>query len=113
MRRVCVVGLVDASSHKSWAVVAMTKSANESHLWFVQRGWPRRAGRQRSEIKCCSGVLHDVFTRSGVDCGDSVAGLAFGHRVAEDEVLRQMQALVGETGAKAVQAIIQSANRWA
>ena len=41
----------------------------------------------------------------------AVAGLAFGHRAAEGEVLRQMQALVGETGAKAVQAIIQSANR--
>jgi membrane protein len=41
----------------------------------------------------------------------AVAGLAFGQRAAEGEVLRQMQALVGETGAKAVQAIIQSANR--
>jgi membrane protein len=41
----------------------------------------------------------------------AVAGLAFGQRAAEGEALRQMQALVGETGAKAVQAIIQSANR--
>ena len=41
----------------------------------------------------------------------AVAGLVFGQRAAEGEVLRQMQALVGETGAKAVQAIIQSANR--
>ena len=41
----------------------------------------------------------------------AVAGLAFGKSAAEGEVLRQMQALVGETGAKAVQAIIQSANR--
>jgi membrane protein len=40
----------------------------------------------------------------------AVAGLAFGKSAAEGEVLRQMQALVGETGAKAVQAI-QSANR--
>jgi membrane protein len=41
----------------------------------------------------------------------AVAGLAFGQSAAEGEVLRQMQALVGETGAKAVQAIIQNANR--
>jgi membrane protein len=41
----------------------------------------------------------------------AVAGLAFGQRAAEGEVLRQIQALVGETGARAVQAIIQSANR--
>jgi membrane protein len=41
----------------------------------------------------------------------AVAGLAFGQRAAEGEVLRQIQALVGETGARAVQAVIQSANR--
>lgn len=41
----------------------------------------------------------------------AVAGLAFGQRAAEGEVLRQIHILVGETGARAVQAIIQSANR--
>jgi membrane protein len=41
----------------------------------------------------------------------AVAGLVFGQRAAEGEVLRQIQALVGETGARTVQAIIQSANR--
>jgi membrane protein len=41
----------------------------------------------------------------------AVAGLAFGQGAAEGEVLRQIQTLVGETGARAVQAIIQSANR--
>ena len=41
----------------------------------------------------------------------AVAGLAFGRRAAEGEVLRQIQSLVGETGARAVQAIIQNANR--
>jgi membrane protein len=41
----------------------------------------------------------------------SVAGLAFGQRAAEGEFLRQLQGLVGETGARAIQAILQSANR--
>jgi membrane protein len=41
----------------------------------------------------------------------SVAGLAFGQKAAEGEFSRQLQGLVGETGARAIQAIIQSANR--
>ncbi len=41
----------------------------------------------------------------------SVAGLAFGQKAAEGEFLRQLQGLVGETGARAVQAILQSADR--
>jgi membrane protein len=41
----------------------------------------------------------------------AVAGLAFGQKAAEGEFLRQLQALVGEAGARAVQAIIQNANR--
>jgi len=41
----------------------------------------------------------------------SVAGLAFGQKAAEGEFLRQLQGLVGKTGARAIQAIIQSADR--
>ena len=41
----------------------------------------------------------------------SVAGLAFGQKAAEGEFSRQLQGLVGETGARAIQAILQSANR--
>jgi membrane protein len=41
----------------------------------------------------------------------AIAGLAFGQKAAEGEFLLQLQALVGQTGARAVQAIIQSANR--
>jgi membrane protein len=41
----------------------------------------------------------------------SVAGLAFGQKAAEGELSRQLQGLLGETGARAVQAILQSANR--
>src|SRR5208337_240581 len=41
----------------------------------------------------------------------SVAGLAFGQKAAEGEFSRQLQGLVGETGAKAIQAIMQNANR--
>jgi membrane protein len=41
----------------------------------------------------------------------SVAGLAFGQKAAEGEFLRQLQGLVGETGARAIQAIIQSTDR--
>jgi membrane protein len=41
----------------------------------------------------------------------SVAGLAFGQKVAEGEFSRQLQSLVGETGARAIQAILQNANR--
>ena len=41
----------------------------------------------------------------------SVAGLAFGQKAAEGEFARQLQSLLGETGAKAIQAILQNANR--
>ena len=41
----------------------------------------------------------------------AVAGLGFWQKVAEAEVLRQMQALVGETTARVLQTAIQSANR--
>src|SRR5208337_5175932 len=41
----------------------------------------------------------------------AVAGLAFGQKAAEGEFSRQLQALVGATGARAIQAIIRSANR--
>jgi membrane protein len=41
----------------------------------------------------------------------SVVGLAFGQKAAESEFVRQLQGLLGETGARAVQAILQSANR--
>lgn len=41
----------------------------------------------------------------------SVAGLAFGQRAAEGEFLRQLQGLVGGTGARAIQSIIRSADR--
>ena len=41
----------------------------------------------------------------------AVAGLAFGQEAAEGEFSRQLQGLVGETGARAIQALIRSANR--
>jgi membrane protein len=41
----------------------------------------------------------------------AVAGLGFWQKVAEAEVLRQLQALVGETSARVLQTAIQSANR--
>src|SRR5271157_4378233 len=41
----------------------------------------------------------------------SVAGLAFGQKAAEGEFSRQLQGLLGQTGARAIQAIVQSANR--
>ena len=41
----------------------------------------------------------------------SVAGLAFGQKAAEGEFARQLQSLVGTTGARAIQAILRSANR--
>ena len=41
----------------------------------------------------------------------AVAGLAFGHRAAEGEILQQLQSVMGETGARAVQALLQSVNR--
>src|SRR5579875_150981 len=41
----------------------------------------------------------------------AVAGLAFGHRAAEGEILQQLQSVVGEAGARAVQAMIQTAER--
>jgi membrane protein len=40
-----------------------------------------------------------------------VAGLAFGQRAAEAQILQQLQSVVGEAGARAVQAMIQSAER--
>ncbi len=35
----------------------------------------------------------------------AVAGLAFGQRAAEGEILQQLQSVVGETGARPVQAL--------
>jgi membrane protein len=40
-----------------------------------------------------------------------VAGLAFGQRAAEAQILQQLQSVVGEAGARVVQAMIQSADR--
>src|SRR5579863_444853 len=41
----------------------------------------------------------------------AVAGAVFGRAAAEGEILRQIQAFVGRTGAAAIQTVIQSANR--
>jgi membrane protein len=41
----------------------------------------------------------------------AVAGLVFGHQAAEGQILLQLQVMVGETGARAVQTVIQSADR--
>jgi len=41
----------------------------------------------------------------------AVAGFAFGNQAAAGGILPQLQALVGETGARAVQIVIQSADR--
>src|SRR5579862_4991937 len=41
----------------------------------------------------------------------SVASLAFGQKAAQGEFSRQLQDLLGTTGAKAVQAIIRNAHR--
>ncbi len=41
----------------------------------------------------------------------AIAGLAFGQKAAEGEFLRQLQTLIGDTGARAVQAILQSADQ--
>lgn len=41
----------------------------------------------------------------------SVAGLVFGQKAAEVEFSQQLQSWVGEAGARAIQAILQSANR--
>ncbi len=41
----------------------------------------------------------------------SVAGLAFGQKAAEGEFFLQLKGIVGVTGARAIQAILQSANR--
>jgi membrane protein len=41
----------------------------------------------------------------------AVAGLGFWHKLAETEALRQIQALLGETSAKALQAAILNANK--
>lgn len=40
-----------------------------------------------------------------------VVGMAFGQKVAEGEFFSQLQGLVGNSGARAIQAIVQSANR--
>lgn len=41
----------------------------------------------------------------------AMAGLVFGKRAAEGEILQQLQSVMGKTGARAVQALIQSVNR--
>src|SRR5579863_5401427 len=41
----------------------------------------------------------------------AVAGLAFGHRAAAGEILQRLQSVLGETGTRAVEALIHSADR--
>jgi membrane protein len=41
----------------------------------------------------------------------SIAGVAFGHRAAQQEIVRQFQGLIGTQGATAIETIIQSTNR--
>ncbi len=41
----------------------------------------------------------------------AIAGLVFGREAAQGEVLRQIQAWVGQAGAAAIQTVLQSANR--
>jgi len=41
----------------------------------------------------------------------AVAGVVFGREAAEGEILRQIQTLVGHSGATTIQSVIQSANR--
>src|SRR5437762_2280721 len=41
----------------------------------------------------------------------AVAGLAFGKRAAEGEIVQQLQSLIGGTGARAVQGLLQTVNR--
>ena len=41
----------------------------------------------------------------------SVAGLAFGEKAAQGEIVRQFQGLVGTQGATAIETILQSTNR--
>jgi membrane protein len=40
-----------------------------------------------------------------------IAGVAFGHRAAQQEIVRQFQGLIGTQGATAIETIIQSTNR--
>src|SRR5271166_3254026 len=68
-------------------------------------------GGQRPQHGCGAGVLHHLFARSVLIIAISIAGMAFGQKAAEGEFLRQLQGLVGETGARAIQAILQNANR--
>jgi uncharacterized BrkB/YihY/UPF0761 family membrane protein len=43
----------------------------------------------------------------------SIAGIAFGEKAAQGEIVRQFQGLVGMQGATAIDAVIQSTNRHA
>jgi membrane protein len=43
----------------------------------------------------------------------TIAGIAFGEKAAQGEIVRQFQGLVGMQGATAIEAIIQSTNRHA
>lgn len=59
-------------------------------------------GRQSASSWCCSGVLHGIFTFAAADH----AGLVFGAKVAQNHIVAQVQGLVGEEGARAIQAMI-------
>jgi membrane protein len=41
----------------------------------------------------------------------SIAGLAFGHEAAQGEIMGQIQGLIGKDGAKAIQTMVQSADK--
>ena len=67
--------------------------------------------RQRAQARCCVGVLYAFFLAPVVIVTVSIAGVAFGHRSAQREIVRQFQGLIATQGATAIETIIQSTNR--
>jgi membrane protein len=84
----------------------------ETRLRSAQRGMLGKGGRRRPQVFGAAVAFYTIFSLAPVLIVTiAVAGLAFGQRAAEGEILRQLQSVMGETGARAVQALILSVNR--
>jgi membrane protein len=57
------------------------------------------------------GLLHHFFPGPLLIIAIAIAGLAFGMQAAQGEIAGQIQGLVGREGAKAIEAMIQSAHK--
>ena len=77
----------------------------------TQRGCDQLVEPQGCKARGRPSVLFRVFTRSIIVIAIAVAGLLFGHDNVTAQVMSSIKGMLGETGAKAVEAMLAGASR--